>query len=92
MTHLTDLTAEEVYDYITKYPWIRKHDSSIIIMGRPGKTGKSFLCRRLLNNGYIDVTEISEKIAGLVTYNDNNNHILINEVTGDTIVVLNNPL
>ena len=88
MTHITNLSIEEVYECITKRSNIRAHDSSIIIMGRSGRTGKTALLRRLANDGYY-VTEISEQINELVIYKDDDNHVIVNENTGDTIIVLN---
>lgn len=90
MTHITNLSAEEVYQCIIKLPdIIRKRESDIIIMGRSGRTGKSALWRRLIADGYQHVREISEDIGGLVIYRDDDNHVLINEFNGDTIVVMN---
>lgn len=59
-----------------------------IIAGRPGPTGKSYLCDLLKRKGY-NAIEISEDIVTLVEYKDDKNHILINDAKKYVIIIRN---
>lgn len=48
-----------------------------IICGRSGPTGKTWLYYSLLELGY-RVVELSEDMLGLVEYQDDKNHVIIN--------------
>lgn len=59
-----------------------------IITGRPGPTGKTFLCQKLKQNGY-NAFEISEVAAGVLDYKDNKNHYKVDYVNKQLLIVLN---
>lgn len=63
-----------------------KPGKPIIIMGKPGPTGKTTLCNKLNEEGY-KVVEISESIAGLIQYNDGKNHYIESDYYN--VIVLN---
>lgn len=63
-----------------------KKNNPIVILGKPGPTGKTTVCNNLSEKGY-KVVEISELIFGLVSYNDNKNHYIDNEYY--SVIVLN---
>lgn len=68
-----------------------KDDWTYIILGRPGRTGKTYLCNYLRRNDY-NAFELSEDIWDLVDYHDEENHCRIDELTKRVLIVLNKPL
>lgn len=62
-----------------------------VILGRSGPTGKTTLLGALLDEGCI-VMEISEDINDLVTYNDDENHYIVDYLYRRMIIVLNKPI
>ena len=62
-----------------------------IILGKPGPTGKSWLCARLKELGY-NAIEISEDIYGFVKYNDTYTHFKGDHFSRHVTIVLNRPL
>lgn len=65
-----------------------RHDYAYIIMGRPGPTGKSTLCKILKMQG-LNVFEISESIVGQVVYTKEHNSIDIDILNKVITIVLN---
>lgn len=63
-------------------------DYTYIILGRPGKTGKTWLCNELRVHGF-NAFEISEDIYDLVRYNDEENHVMVNNYSKQVTIVLN---
>lgn len=63
-------------------------DYTYIILGRPGKTGKTWLCNELRVHG-LSAFEISEDICDLVQYGDGENHFLINDYDKQVTIILN---
>ena len=59
-----------------------------IVTGRPGPTGKTYLCDLLKRNRYHAI-EISEDIFTLVEYKDDKNHVLINDAEKYAIIIKN---
>jgi hypothetical protein len=68
-----------------------KKDYTCIILGRSGATGKTSICNGLKQNGFT-AFEISENIYNLVDYNDYKNHVVIDDLHKQIIIVLNKPL
>ena len=66
-------------------PW------AFVILGRPGPTGKTWLCRELQGRGFTAI-ELSESISLLVDYRDNGNHVVMNDVNKTIVIVLNHSL
>ena len=60
-----------------------------VILGKPGPTGKTWLCKKLVDSGY-NAIEISEGIvlSNAIEYKDNDNHI-VELPCGNTIIILN---
>ena len=63
-------------------------DYTYIILGRPGKTGKTWLCNELRVHGF-NAFEISEDVCGLIGYNDDENHYIRNDFDKQVTIVLN---
>lgn len=59
-----------------------------IILGRPGSTGKTWLCSELRYHGF-NAFEISEDIWELVRYNDEENHVIVDDFKKQVVIVLN---
>ena len=64
------------------------NEYTYIILGRPGKTGKTWLCNELRVHG-LNAFEISEDIFDLVQYSDRENHFLINDYDKQVTIILN---
>lgn len=66
-------------------------DDTIIILGRPGPTGKTWLCNKLKEHGF-NAIEISEDIFEYVSYNNDRNYISRKPYTNHIVIILNRPL
>lgn len=64
---------------------------TIIIAGRPGPTGKTWLREELRAMGY-NAIEISDAIAWFVEYGDEKNHVAFDGLDNIYVVVLNKRL
>lgn len=83
------MTPDTILSLIKSSPQESKH--KIIVMGRVGPTGKSYLTEQLRSAGY-DAVEISEMTAGLVDYPDFENHYICDLDSKTTIIILNHYL
>lgn len=90
MKELTNLTSEGIYHRIISSNKIRPDDYVCIVFGKPGPTGKSWITEQLNSMGYTAV-EISEPllIHGLVSFNDSDNHLIIDDFRKSIVIVLN---
>lgn len=64
---------------------------TVIIMGRPGPTGKTHLYYLLKKQGF-NAIELSENLGGLVDYIDDKNHYEIDYMNQLVIIILNKRL
>lgn len=64
---------------------------TIIITGKNGPTGKTWLRYELNARGY-NVVEITEAIYPLVNYSDDDNHVIVDESQHLCLIVLNHRL
>lgn len=69
-----------------------KREYTIVILGRSGPTGKTWLCNALKNHGF-NAVEISEELilARVDFGTDNGNHYYINHAEKYIVIVLNKP-
>lgn len=65
-----------------------KNKYTVIILGKPGPTGKTTLYKELTNDGF-RVLELSETIDDEVLYCHENNHFIIDSYNRAIICVLN---
>ena len=80
-------TASIIYREIIKQPSFK--DYTVIITGKPGPTGKTTLCKLLVNAG-INAIEISEILYTHVVYLlENDNTVTIDEENKIVLVILN---
>lgn len=80
-------TASNIYTAITSDKILREY--TVVITGRYGPTGKTTLCKLLVNAG-INAIEISEILNNRIIYLDkNSNDILIDDDNKIVLVVLN---
>lgn len=70
------------------------HEFTILITGRPGPTGKTWLCDRLKENGYnaVEITESLSVNKGVTCVYDTNNHYSIAMNEGVMVITLNSTL
>ena len=80
-------TASIIYREILKDPTLK--DYTIIITGKPGPTGKTTLCKLLVNAG-LNAVEISESLYTRVVYLlKSDNEVVIDEENKTVLVILN---
>ena len=80
-------TASDIYRAITSRPELKGY--TVIIVGKTGPTGKSTLCKLLVNSG-IKAIDISESLNGYVKYSDSyENTVNIDHYDESILVVLN---
>lgn len=80
-------TASIIYREILKDPTLK--DYAIIITGKPGPTGKTTLCKLLVNAG-LNAVEISESLYTRVVYLlKSDNEVVIDEENKTVLVILN---
>lgn len=92
-SHLTNINVYDILR-IFREEETRLHDAksyTYIIMGKPGATGKTRLCQLLKERG-LNAIEISENIVNLVEYNDNKNHVIVDTLNMQVVIILNKPL
>lgn len=63
-------------------------ENTIVVLGRRGPTGKSWITQRLTEQGYKAI-EISESVSAHVEYQDNLNHLIVNPYSGIVTLILN---
>lgn len=82
-----EITPDDILQYILDFD--SKKTGTYIILGKPGPTGKTYICKNLVNFGY-NAIEISEGIAlsNAIEYKDDSNHI-VELPFGNTIIILN---
>ena len=85
-----EITTSRIFHIITENPYV--FDSYVfVILGRSGPTGKTWLYHKLCDLDY-NVTEISQDIYNLVSYNDDSNHISVSKFNKTIIIILNKPI
>ena len=81
-------SANRIFIHIIRDQQGNVKDYTYIILGRPGKTGKTWLCNELRVHGF-NAFEISEDIYDLVRYNDEENHYIVNDIDKQVTIILN---
>lgn len=81
-------TATDIYREIVGSQVLK--DYTVIIAGKTGPTGKTTLCKLLINAG-VRAIEISESLNNYVDYTirNNQNDMIINEENETVLVILN---
>lgn len=69
----------------------RAEKYTYVILGKPGPTGKTWLQHELKKMGF-NAVEISTDTYELITYNDNRNHVTIDDINHQVVIVLNQEL
>jgi len=69
----------------------RDKDWTYIIFGSGGPTGKTYLCNQLQQMG-CNAIELSEDVASVLAYRDNDNHFLVYEANQCVVIILNKRL
>jgi hypothetical protein len=87
MDDLKNNTNESILHHI-KHSWKLKDGYTFIITGKIGPTGKSWLKRALIAQGYRAI-EITGSLYSLVEYTDNKNHFIVDEYEKTVLIVLN---
>lgn len=77
--------------HITNSRKLNDDKYTFIITGKVGPTGKSSLKRELLARGY-NAIEITGSLYSLIEYQDDNNHVIVDECEKTVLIVLNRRL
>ena len=85
---MNNQSANRIFLHIIRDQVWDAKDYTYIILGRPGKTGKTWLCNELRVHGF-NAFEISEDIWELVRYNDEENHVIVDDFKKQVVIVLN---
>ena len=90
MKDIEHLTPEGIYCYIISHSSFMRDGYTCIISGKNGPTGKSWLTSQLNELGY-DAIEITEPlgVSGSVSYNDDTNHLIVDEFHRSIVIILN---
>ena len=83
-----DMAPSRILHKIVNDPIGESKKYTYIILGDGPRTGKTWLCTGLKLNGF-NAYEISEDIAGLVTYRDKTNHCIVDDFYKRVTIVLN---
>ena len=86
-----DMSPSRIFHKIANDPLGESKNWTYIILGNAPRTGKTWLCNALREKGF-NAFEISEEIAGLVMYQDNQNHVETDSQHNKVVIILNHPL
>ena len=84
----TDFTPKEVLRHITHSRELNSDGYVFVILGKVGPTGKTWLCNELLKRG-LEAIEITPSIYQYASYNDDDNHLIVDDERGYAVIVLN---
>ena len=88
---MEQVNIKDMYSDMIRFASYGDKDWVYIIMGRPGPTGKTTLCKKLREHGY-NAFELSEELAPFVDYRDDRNHYLMDRANKKMLIILNKPL
>lgn len=95
MRDFSNATPSEILYYITSRYDVPFNAPTIVILGKPGPTGKTWLATELTKRRYTAV-EVSESILDKLSYNDAKNHVIRyvgidNPLNRHIVIILNKP-
>lgn len=88
MNKFNNVNTLEILKRILRDNRIGRETCTIIITGRSGPTGKTWLCNELVKNGY-RAMEMSPLFHSLNLKDDGINHVVVDDSVDQVIVVLN---
>jgi nicotinamide riboside kinase len=88
MKHISGKSVNRILLFVMRDMRDIAKDYTYIILGRSGKTGKTWLCNELRAHG-LNAFEISEDICDFVQYKDGENHLLVNDYDKQVTIILN---
>ena len=88
MKKINNVNPLDILKRIMRDDTIKRDTFVIIITGRVGPTGKTWLCKELRDKGY-RAMEMSPLFHSLNLKDDGVNHVIIDDCTDQVIVVLN---
>lgn len=89
MNNKKHISASDIYNTIVGHHILKKY--TVIITGTTGPTGKTTLCKLLVNAG-VNAIEISESLNNHVQYSDRNENVMIIDFENKTVLVVLNRL
>lgn len=94
MKELRDMRPSDIYAHINDGQLRDAKDYTFIIFGKPGPTGKTYLCNLLKKQGYnaIEITESMIACGQFDGYIDHRNHFVIDKYSKTGLIVLNKKL
>ena len=88
---LEDMCPEYIFQHLTGVALGSPKDYTYIIAGKPGPTGKTWLCQRFILDGYKAV-EITQSLMFTCNYLYDHNEYHINPDNRTVVIILNRPL
>lgn len=86
-----DMPPRRIFHKIVNDPLGESKNWTYIILGDGPRTGKTWLCNALREKGF-NAFEISEEIAGIVTYQDKKNYVETDSLRNKVVIILNHSL
>lgn len=88
MNRLNNANTLDILKYIIRHDKVKRDTFTIIITGRIGPTGKTWLCNELCKYGY-KAMEMSPLFHSLQMKDDGVNYVIVDDSVDQVIVVLN---
>jgi hypothetical protein len=88
MDRLNNANTLDILKYIIRHDKVKRDTFTILITGRVGPTGKTWLCNELCKIGY-KAMEMSPLFHSLRMKDDGVNHVVVDDSVDQVIVVLN---
>lgn len=88
MNRLNNANTLDILKFIIRHDKIQRDTYTVMITGRIGPTGKTWLCNELCKIGYKAV-EMSPLFHSLQMKDDGVNHVVVDDAMDQVIVVLN---
>lgn len=82
------LNTLDILKYIIRHDKVKRDTFTILITGRAGPTGKTWLCTELCKYGY-KAMEMSPRFRSLQLKDDGVNYVIVDDSVDQVIVVLN---
>lgn len=87
----TKLTPKNIYYQILKNGIPQDDDYIFVILGKPGPSGKTWLCNQLRGLGYT-VYELTHGVHNFIDFTDEKNHYVVDHIEKQVIIILNESL
>ena len=91
MRNFRRATPYDIFRHFTSNDKFTSGDYLFLVLGKPGPTGKTWLTQKLKERR-CQVAELSEELMPFLSYKDNFNHIIVDDLEKQVVIILNRPL